>query len=114
MNKVDKWCTYGVWGRKIPDHLGKVIELSDDETKGVLLYSEGQLYAPEYWDMAYVMMFDDIEDAIFYLATQGTDQSINSIKEYFNFMKTVEKKGIVIDWDSLKKKEIKHYNLKRY
>jgi hypothetical protein len=58
-------------------------------------------------------MFDNIEDAIFYLATQGRErESIYNIREYFNFTKTVKKEGITIDWDRLLKLEEKYYNKK--
>jgi hypothetical protein len=109
MAKVGIWCTYSFWGRKIPQHLGKVIELNDSKTTGYILYSEGQLYAPECWDMSYVMMFDKIEDAIFYLATQGGDESIHKIREYFNFTKT----GGEIDWSELRRRE-KEFDDKKY
>jgi hypothetical protein len=106
MEKVDKWCTYGVWGRLMPDHLGKLIELDGNGKTGVIKYSDGQLYAPEYWDMTYVQVFDKIEDAIYYLATQGRDHSIHSIREYFPFSKT----GGEIDWDKLLQMEKEYYD----
>ncbi|MFA5366400.1 MAG: hypothetical protein WC333_00555 [Dehalococcoidia bacterium] len=113
MEKVGIWCTYSFWGRKIPQNLGRVIELNKSKTTGYILYSEGQLYPAECWDMSYVAMFDKIEDAIFYLATQGMErESIHQIREYFNFSKTVKEEGVVIDWERLLELERNYYDKK--
>ena len=75
MKKIEKpWCTYG-WGFSLYGY-GKIVLESENSVK--ILYSEGQLYSPEYWDKKeiYVKRYDTLEEAAekyYYYYNNGTD-----------------------------------------
>lgn len=94
METENKWCTYGSWGKNSPSSIGKLLEQHGNS--GTILYSEGQLYPPELWDMAYVEVFDTVEEAIIFFIEHNYHQySLHKIKEYWDFP------SINIDWDKL-------------
>jgi len=93
---MEKWCTYGSWGKKSPSFIGQLVEQSG--RAGKIRYSENQMYSLEYWDMDYVEVFDNLEDAILFFHKQR-GESLTSIKESLYF----EEKNNV-DWDEIKDK----------
>jgi hypothetical protein len=101
-----KWCTYGAWGKKLPTFIGQLVEQHGNT--GRIRYAEKQMYPLEYWDMDYVVMHESLEDAIIYMITHNTDESVPQIKDYLPF----ETDGKKIDWDELRKIELEIYNKK--
>ncbi len=69
MKHMEKWCTYGAWGRQLPSFIGKLVQ--QDGNSGKIQYAERQLYPCEFWDMRYVTVFDTLEEAILYFAANN-------------------------------------------
>ena len=59
-----EWCTYSWQGKTLPEAVGKIVR--NGETVDIL-YSEGQLYPAECWNIDYVQRFDTLEAAHKYL-----------------------------------------------
>lgn len=59
-----EWCTYSFQGKTLPENVGKIV---GDYGKSVdILYSEGQMYPAELWDIRFIMRFNTLEEAIEY------------------------------------------------
>ena len=90
-----KWCTYGAFGKEIPSFIGQLVELKGKT--GQIRYTEGQMYALQYWDMDYVKVHESLEDAILFLIKNHPDETLHTVKEYLPF-KTAKQN---IDWNKL-------------
>jgi len=102
-----KWCTYGAFGKEFPTFIGQLVEQQGNT--GKIRYAEKQMYALEYWDMDYVAVHESLEDAIIYMITHNSDESVLQIRDYLSF--ETGKKNV--DWDELRKTELETYNNKR-
>lgn len=61
-----EWCTYSWIGKILPESVGKIIRVSGSGDIVDILYSEGQMYAAEPWDINYIQRFDTLEEAFEY------------------------------------------------
>jgi len=102
-----KWCTYGSWGKEMPSFVGQVVEQQGNS--GKIRYAEKQHYPLEWWDMDYVVVHESLEDAIIYMVTHNSEESVLQMKNYLSF--ETGKKDV--DWDGLRKTELEIYNNKR-
>jgi hypothetical protein len=102
-----KWCTYGAFGKGIPTFIGQLVEQQGNS--GKIRYAEKQMYPLEYWDMDYVAVHESLEDAIIYMITHNSDESVLQIRDYLSF----ETGKRDVDWDELRKTELEIYNNKR-
>lgn len=85
MKKI--WCVYRIlW----PIGIGKIVR--SDRYGCDILYSEGQHYPAELWDLKYVKRFDTVEEAISEYGKRSSDP-IEKIREdvYDNFPSIREK-----------------------
>jgi hypothetical protein len=99
---LNKWCTYGSWGKDCPSFLGK-LESYTSKNSALIRYSERQLFPLECWDINYVTVFDTIEEAILFLLQYSSSRTtLNELREYWSFPSDKDK----IDWDDLKQKEL--------
>ena len=63
---MKKWCCYRSWMSWMD--FGKIVKPLPSGGSCFVLYSEGQHYPPECWDMNYVKEFDTLEEAVeFYI-----------------------------------------------
>jgi len=101
-----KWCTYSAWGKEMPSFIGQLVEQHGNT--GKIRYAEKQMYPLEYWDMNYVTIHESLEDAIIYLITHNSTESVFNLKENLSF--ETGKKDV--DWDALRKTELEIYKNK--
>ena len=101
-----KWCTYGAFGKEFPTFIGQLVEQQGNT--GKIRYAEKQMYALEYWDMDYVAVHESLEDAIIYMITHNSDESVLQIRDYLSF----ERGKKNVDWDELRKTELEIYKNK--
>ena len=104
---INKWCTYGSWGKEMPTFIGKLEK--QEGNIGYVRYTERQMYPVEAWDMDYVKVFDSIEDAILYMVRHNSDESVNTIKEWLTFPTDTKN----VNWELLKALEIDMQNNKK-
>jgi len=64
--KMEKeWCTYSWQWKTLPEAVGKIVK---EYNGGVeILYSEGQQYSAQCWDINYIQRFDTLEEAFEYM-----------------------------------------------
>mgnify|MGYP005870299413 CR=1 FL=1 len=73
-----KWCTYSYINKQIPQYIGKAFDIKNGSCK--IIYHDGQLYPPEFWNCKYVMFFESLEECLYYIYT-NSNISLHEIEE---------------------------------
>lgn len=93
---MEKWCTYSWLNKKFPQSIGKLVR--QEGNTGHIRYAEHQMYPLQLWDMNYVEVFDNIEDAIKFLLKNKPDTYLHEVRESFCFSDKV-------NWEKLEKEK---------
>jgi len=106
LERFNKWCAFGAI---CPDDIGRL--LIHSKQTGEILYSEGQMYRPEFWDMNYVKIFETLEEVILFLI-DDMNQVFSEIKEDAERKFPSYKKDV--DWNKLSRYYISKRRNLRY
>jgi hypothetical protein len=102
-SKIEKpWAVYGAGGEAWD--IGLIHSLSSDQRTGHIIYTEGQYYPPELWDMDYVKIFKTSNEATeYFLKHQSSENRFSKVlnKLLINFPKAMKRESIQNLYDLL-------------
>jgi hypothetical protein len=93
-----KWCTYSWFSRNFPQKIGKISDYND--SVGNIKYYEKQLFPMQSWDMRYVEVFDNLEDAIIFMLKNNPGIKIFELEEML--LESFPKDAKKVKWDVLR------------